>query len=101
MKQQEKKQEEYYYNAEYKELKRKYKKLQQKYGLYLEGLEQKLDDALEAETPESLTEFINEKREQVNVVKPCSSCKKQMVSAPYPKWICLRKNCDMYLKNQN
>jgi len=93
MKQQEKKQEEYYYNAEYKELKRKYKKLQQKYGIDFEGLE--------VETTESLTDFINDKRDQVNVVKPCSSCKKQMVSAAYPKWVCLRKNCDMYLKNQN
>lgn len=33
--------------------------------------------------------------------KPCSSCKKQMVAGPYPKWVCLRENCNEYLRAQN
>jgi hypothetical protein len=32
--------------------------------------------------------------------KLCSSCKKEMVSGAFPKWFCLRKNCDIYLKEQ-
>jgi hypothetical protein len=33
--------------------------------------------------------------------KLCSNCKKQMVAGAYPKWFCLRENCDKYLKEQN
>ena len=33
--------------------------------------------------------------------KPCSSCKKQMVAGPYPTWVCLRENCNEYLRAQN
>jgi hypothetical protein len=48
------------YNAAKAELEEK------KTSLYLESLEQKLDNALEIETTESLPEFVNEKRgEQV------------------------------------
>ena len=48
------------YNAAKSELEEK------KTSLYLESLEQKLDNALEIETTESLPEFVNEKRgEQV------------------------------------
>lgn len=48
------------YNAAKAELEEK------KTSLYLESLEQKLDNALEIETTESLTEFVNKKRgEQV------------------------------------
>jgi hypothetical protein len=33
--------------------------------------------------------------------KLCSSCKKQMTAGAYPKWFCLRENCDKYLEPQN
>lgn len=47
------------------------------------------------------SDFLECKNYTPKVRRPCSSCKKEMVAGPFPKWVCLRENCDMRFKHQN
>lgn len=52
--------------------------------------------------------------EKLNLIKPrqphlpqanvsgqvCGCCSKQLTAGNFPKWICLRNDCEMYLKAQ-
>lgn len=42
-----------------------------------------------------------EKKNKSTVSVPiCGCCKKPLTAGAYPKWVCLRENCNNYLKPQ-